>query len=117
MSIEFPVETTSVINETKPAIPYSPSLELANVRIADGKGLNIKVTWSGAAISGIAAEWFWENGDWSEDGQTWTQGSRVVNHFVPNLLDPAFLEANPEAAVMVEVFPALVAISKRASVI
>jgi len=117
MSIEFPVETTSVINETKPSIPYSPSLELANVRMADGKGLNIKVTWSGAAISGIEAEWYWENGDWSDDGQTWTQGSRVVNHHIHNLLDPAFLEANPEAAVMVEVFPALVAISKRAKVI
>lgn len=117
MSVSFPIETTSVINETKPAVVAQAALPLPNVRLADATKVTFTPHWSGGALSSIEGEWVWENGAWDQTGTVWTPGSVKKNHYVANLLDAAFLAANPEVAIMVQVFSTMTTVSKRAGVI
>ena len=117
MAIEFPAVTSSVMQTTVPEVVAKPAVLCDNVRMANGQPITFRVTWSGGQISAVSGEWHWESGKWNEDKTVWTPGSAQKNHFIPNLLDPTFLAANPEVAVMVQVFTAMETVSKRAGVI
>lgn len=117
MSISFPAITTVAAAVTIPEVPAVPAVTANNVRFSDKHKCTFKPTWSGASLSGVEGEWFWEVGSWSQDGTTWTSANTFKNHHEANLLDPAFVAAYPEVAVMAQAFAAMASISAKKGVI
>lgn len=65
----------------------------------------------------FAAEVFWQLGKLNIDGSAEMSDKRI-NHFIPDLLNPDTLAANPEIATLVPNFlSTLEAVSKRANII
>lgn len=117
MSVSFPPISTTVAAVNIPEVPAVPAVHAGNVRFSDKHKCTFLPTWSGANLSGVAGEWFWEVGSWSQDGTTWTSANTYKNHYEPNLLDPAFVTAYPEVAVMAQAFAAMASISAKKGVI
>ena len=118
MSVEFPVIVTTHAAVTIPEVPAKPAVTANNVRFSSTKPCWFKPTWSGASLSGVEGEWFWEIGSWSQDGTQWTSaGVADKNHHEANLLDPAFAATYPEVAAMAQAFAAMASISAKKGVI
>lgn len=117
MSVSFPVITTTVAAVNIPAIPAVPAVTANNVRFSDKHQCTFKPTWSGGTLSGVEGEWFWEVGSWDNTNTVWTSANTFKNHHEANLLDPAFVAAYPEVAVMAQAFAAMASISAKKGVI
>lgn len=114
MSVAFPLISTTVAAVTIPAVA---AVNATNVRFSPNHSCVFKPTWQGGSLSGVEGLWFWEVGSWDQTGTIWTSANTFKEHHEPNLLDPAFVAAYPEVAVMAQAFAVMASISAKKGVI